>query len=127
MLEYCFKNHSFRCRKKTREPSEKPAVVASMDWKPNSCTLPESGIKPLLSVAQRWGRTTMPPASPNLAYFLAYATLSVLSVRNEQCTLPTFKCTLFIVYFQSVYFEMERLYLAYVVVYPTHSVLSIRD
>ncbi len=57
-----FKKPSFRCRRKTGDPGEKP-VEASLDWKPNARTAPGPGIEPGVSGAQHWGRTATPPAS----------------------------------------------------------------
>ncbi len=58
------KKSSFRCRRKTGVPGEKPAE-ASLDWKPNGHTTPGLGIEPGLSGPRRGGSTATLPASPD--------------------------------------------------------------
>ncbi len=47
--------------------TQRKPVKASIDWKPNACTVLAPGIEPGLSGAEYQGRTTiLPPASPFL-------------------------------------------------------------
>ena len=41
---------------------QKKKAEASMDWKPNACTMPGPGIEPRFSGGQQWRRTTTLPA-----------------------------------------------------------------
>ncbi len=76
-----FKKPSFRCRRKTRVPGEKP-VEASLDWKPNGHTAPGLGIKPGLSGPQRGGSTAALPTTCFPKYTPPFK--SIRAVRSER-------------------------------------------
>ncbi len=73
---YLFKKPSFRCRRKTGVPGEKPAE-ASLDWKPSGHTAPGPGIEPGLSGPQRGGSNATLPASPCLMLVTCVLSLTV--------------------------------------------------